>query len=217
MMRASVYQYQRRFVPLLLSLGVLGVLWWLTGLSPRDGIPALIVGLVLGTCVGSVTMRRMTATPSRARPTIVYVTDHPLYLVLEFLAPAPGDIVGMVVLAGLLIAWVVLLPSVIIAIAGTCLGYHLIVLIVLRDYERRHGPLRMKTFYTRSRTGQEGMIGKKGVVVRACAPKGAVRVGAELWTAVSATAEPIPEGGSITVCDIEGLTVFVECTPMAGT
>jgi membrane protein implicated in regulation of membrane protease activity len=215
-MKVSEYPYQQRFVPLSLSLGAVGVLWWLTGLSPRDGIPALVVGLALGACVGYVTVRRITMTPPRDRPTIVYVTDHPLYLVLEFLAPAPGDVVGMIVLAGLFVAWLVLLPAAIIAVAATCLGYHLVVLLVLKDHQGRHGPLRVKTFYSRSRTGQEGMIGREGVVVRACGPKGTVRVGPELWTAVSATGESLPEGESIAVCDIEGLTVFVERQPIAG-
>ena len=55
----------------------------------------------------------------------------------------------------------------------------------------------------------DGIVGSVGVVVTEVAEKGRIRLGAELWTAHSATGEVIPEGTEVVVCAAEGLVLEV--------
>ena len=52
-------------------------------------------------------------------------------------------------------------------------------------------------------------LGKSGRVVDRIDPQGTIRVDGEIWTAESATGEPIEEGASIVVVDVDGLIVTV--------
>ena len=51
-------------------------------------------------------------------------------------------------------------------------------------------------------------VGARGRVVRPLAPRGYVRVGNELWLAIS-EGLPIAEGEEVTVVQVEGLRLFV--------
>jgi membrane protein implicated in regulation of membrane protease activity len=55
----------------------------------------------------------------------------------------------------------------------------------------------------------DGIVGSKGVVVTEISEKGQIRLGAELWTAHSATGEIISEGTEVVVCAAEGLVLQV--------
>jgi membrane-bound serine protease (ClpP class) len=59
-----------------------------------------------------------------------------------------------------------------------------------------------------TRTGEQGLVGKIGVVRQALDPEGKVFVHGELWKAVAA--EPIADGRQVRVTRVEGLTLTVE-------
>ncbi len=60
----------------------------------------------------------------------------------------------------------------------------------------------------RVRTGAEGLIGERAVVVERCDPRGRVRLRGEIWHArCEAGAEP---GQEVTVARVSGLTLDVE-------
>ena len=52
-------------------------------------------------------------------------------------------------------------------------------------------------------------LGKSGRVINPIDPQGTVRLAGEIWTAESATGEPIEEGARIVVVQVEGLIVAV--------
>ena len=64
------------------------------------------------------------------------------------------------------------------------------------------------TFHRKQITGAEGMIGRKGRVIKALTPKGVVRVGDESWKAQS-SGEEIETGEEVEVVGVEGLTLKV--------
>jgi membrane-bound serine protease (ClpP class) len=60
------------------------------------------------------------------------------------------------------------------------------------------------------RTGQESLAGKTGIVRTEIAPRGAVQLGGELWTAELAEGEePIPAGARVEVVRARGLRIYV--------
>jgi membrane protein implicated in regulation of membrane protease activity len=61
-----------------------------------------------------------------------------------------------------------------------------------------------------SNLGVEGMILKKGVVIKKCNPEGKVRIGNELWNAVARDETEIDIGENIIVRDVKGMKLFVE-------
>jgi len=65
----------------------------------------------------------------------------------------------------------------------------------------------------RSSLGAEGMILKKGVVIKKCDPEGKVRIGSELWNAVSKDKTEIDIGENIIVRDIKDMKPTVETDP----
>ncbi len=58
-------------------------------------------------------------------------------------------------------------------------------------------------------TGEEGLVGKTGIVTETLNPEGMVKVHGELWRAVS-TSGKINKGSLIKVVNIENLTLYVE-------
>lgn len=69
-----------------------------------------------------------------------------------------------------------------------------------------------KTFGRKVETGEEGMIGRKGVALHELAPSGAILIDGERWMAVAS--QPIAEGQSVKVVDVDGLKLKVE--PVVG-
>ena len=57
------------------------------------------------------------------------------------------------------------------------------------------------------------LIGRIGSATTVLNPQGAVQVGSEMWSAVSATGEEISEGERVIVLDVEGLTIQVDKAP----
>ena len=55
----------------------------------------------------------------------------------------------------------------------------------------------------------EGLVGATGTTATTLEPRGSVQVASELWSAVSDSGEPIPEGEEVIVTEVEGLTLKV--------
>ena len=58
-------------------------------------------------------------------------------------------------------------------------------------------------------TGTESLVGQTGTATTALSPRGTVQVASELWSALSDSGEPIPEGEQVIVSEVEGLTLKV--------
>ena len=58
-------------------------------------------------------------------------------------------------------------------------------------------------------SGTQRLVGEVGVATTALDPRGSVQVASELWSAVSDSGKPIPEGEEVVVMDIDGLTLKV--------
>ena len=58
-------------------------------------------------------------------------------------------------------------------------------------------------------TGPQSLVGRMGTVTTPLDPRGTVQVASELWSAVSNSGEPIPQGEEVVVSDIDGLTLKV--------
>lgn len=61
----------------------------------------------------------------------------------------------------------------------------------------------------KAKTGKEEMVGLRGKVVKELNPEGMVRIRGELWKAVSADGSRIPNGSSVEVIGMDGLTLKV--------
>lgn len=66
----------------------------------------------------------------------------------------------------------------------------------------------IKARVTRATTGSEGMIEKIGIATSTIAPYGTIKIGAEIWKAVSD--EKIKKGERIQVVEVHGLEVKVK-------
>ena len=57
--------------------------------------------------------------------------------------------------------------------------------------------------------GPQSLVGQVGTVTTPLDPRGTIQVASELWSAVSDSGEPIPQGEEVIVSDIDGLTLKV--------
>jgi len=65
-----------------------------------------------------------------------------------------------------------------------------------------------RAHFMRPRTGSEGLVGERGVVRQALAPRGKVLVRGELWRATAG--QPLPVGARVRVVGVAGLELTVE-------
>ena len=135
-----------------------------------------------------------------------------------------SGVYGFILVAGILSLFPKILPRLgflafrnhdifsmlLIFIVASCVGFSGVQLQKVWTFEKIFGPLRIKEFYAPSVTGQEGMIGKTGKVIKKIGPRGIVQIGAELWSARSNNGKEIVSGENIVVRDIEGNLVIVE-------
>jgi len=63
--------------------------------------------------------------------------------------------------------------------------------------------------YSHVKTGKEALIGSKGVVTTALAPKGEIRIGGEFWQAMAKDGD-VPVGVDVQVVDMEGMFLVVK-------
>jgi len=76
----------------------------------------------------------------------------------------------------------------------------------VKEWDKLYCPSEIR----QSSLGAEGMILKKGVVVKKCDPEGKVRIGGELWNAVSNDEPEIDVGEDIVVRDIKDMKLIIE-------
>ena len=89
------------------------------------------------------------------------------------------------------------------AVSGILFGFLLLFLrIVLQARRAESYP-----------TTSESLVGQIGRATTPLNPRGTVQVASELWSAVSDSGEPIPEGEEVIVTNIEGLTLKVFKAP----
>jgi membrane-bound serine protease (ClpP class) len=62
--------------------------------------------------------------------------------------------------------------------------------------------------YQKVATGNQGMIGERGLVIKELSPEGQVRLHGEIWKAVSI--EKIRQGQQVEVTAVNGLTLIVK-------
>lgn len=71
-------------------------------------------------------------------------------------------------------------------------------------------PMSRRALLSPAQAGAEALVGRQGVAVDRLAPRGKVRLGAEVWMAESVSAQDvIPSGSSVQVDSVRGLTVRV--------
>jgi len=86
-----------------------------------------------------------------------------------------------------------------ITLSGSVLALMILYLVLLKDYDS------WPTYHW--------LIGKEAVVVDELTPKGRIRIGNELWWAVSADNSYIPKDESVVVIGTKGLTLIVKQKP----
>ena len=174
---------------------------------------AVAGGLLLGAWGGLSTARALEHRVDRGAGLVLYFEDtapYGLLLPLGLLSLSPfafGVAIGTVTrseevqgllqfaLCGLAIGW---------------LAHDVMLYIKLRRLASRLGPLQFQWFYTRSSTGQQGMIGKTGVVTTECSPTGYVRIGAELWKARSLDGARLTVEQNVIVRRLDRLVLLVD-------
>jgi len=86
-------------------------------------------------------------------------------------------------------------------------------LLLLVTFGRRLAIARLFKGASATRTNAEAVIGEQGVVIERIDPvscTGAVRVGGEVWSAVSHKGQTIPAEAQIVVLDLKGVRLVVD-------
>lgn len=171
---------------------------------------ALLAGTAIGAAIGAANWKQIATRIDRRNAVTLYFTDAPVYVLVL--------IAGIVSLAPQVLGSAfrvlhdhpMLLPTSVSGLVGMWVAFETTMYLAVRSFEAHKGPLRTKTFYSRSVTGQEGLLGREAVVAQRCAPRGKVRLGAELWNAQSLTGETLEPGTRVVARDLDGLTLIVE-------
>lgn len=197
-------------------MGVLfGVVLWLVRGDLVRHADAALAGTALGTVYGALRWWRISRRISRRdrrfeRNKVLVRFISPMEVVL---AAAVASHYLLAALAALLILALALdwlsghRWAVLVGAAGASASVLLVALVV--RYERRHGPVHYQ-YDSRTWAGAEGMLYETGETLEALSPGGRVRVGGEIWNAVSASGEPIAAGERIEVLSREGMTLRVD-------
>jgi membrane protein implicated in regulation of membrane protease activity len=148
-------------------------------------------------------IRRRTQPPSRKeyRMMLIVLWMHPIiWFTMAYLAFFVWHVSG----------WYRLLVYLLLAITLPSLQ------VLTRSYEKylkKWDELYNPREIRRSGLDAEGMILKKGVVIKKCNPEGKVRIGNELWNAVARDETEIDIGENIIVRDIKDMKLAVETDP----
>jgi len=204
------YLYRRWLWLALAGLAVVVGLWIAPGASRAGRLAALAAGGSLGALGGYLnwsSIRRRVFTGNRV---ILFYEDSFTYAVLvqvgiaSFFPRSAFD--GLTIWTGHPIAVLLGLSG----LAAFVLATSTVSGLLIRSHELRHGPLRAKTYYARSVTGREGMLGKRGVVELVRGAEATVRVASELWRARALDGAVLSVGEEVVVRDVEGLCLLVE-------
>jgi membrane protein implicated in regulation of membrane protease activity len=193
--------------------GTVLLLWLIPDLHTRGKITSVAGGLALGILAGALTWRQIRRRIFAGNRVVLYFVDSFAFSLLCVAGVA--TLLPQATLRGGLMA--ILSPdrtlAILLGVASMGLATSGTLYVRIRAHERRHGPLVGSRFYAPSVTGPEAMLGRRGVVLRACVPEGTVRVGGELWAARSLVELRLSEGAEVIVRDVEGLCLLVEPLP----
>jgi membrane protein implicated in regulation of membrane protease activity len=200
----------RRWIHALVALATAVPILVLVKLPWAARVAVPVLGAWLGALYAGRVWRRMRERIDRRNALILYFSDSAVYVLL-----IGGFLLAKAKLASFNITWAAFeFPGLAGALAvlsvGAWCGHAIRLYREVRGYEREHGPLYTKSFYSRAVTGQQGMLGLEGVVTRGCEPEGKVELRGEIWDAVSIDGRPIEVGSEIVVRDIEEMLLIVE-------
>ena len=204
------FEHPRQLARSGLALVVLAVLLYSGHVTWLVKLTAVILGLAIGYLLGRISWRRLRQRVLANNVLITYFEDSiwAAILVGLFLGSiAPRSFV-------LSFSYFVDHPTLVWSVgqfmAASCTSYAWALYRAMRHYERSTGPLRIKTFYARSVSGAEGLIGRVAKVVEPCDPEGRVTVGSESWSARSLNGGALEVGTAVVIRDVEGLRLIVE-------
>lgn len=209
-MPTNRYQDARRAHLLLSATGGAALFLVADGWRSLSVWLALLVGAAAGVALGLATWKQIASRIDGSNTVTLYFTDAPMYalvVLVGIVSLAPRSLESAFRVVG---EHPTLLPIGVAGLVGMWVAFETVMYVAVRRFETRNGALRTRSFYSRSATGPEGMLGREAVVVERCAPRGKVRLGPELWNARSLTSEAIELGTQVTVRDLDGLTLIVE-------
>lgn len=162
------------------------------------------IGSLIGYSAGLIEWKKIRERIDKRNHVILYYSDGILYSLLFLLFAL--QYVSIFKLSKIITSQQYLFNSVVGVFISLCFGISFALFLETKDYERAHGKLITKLFYSRSVSGAEGMISKKGII----SSEGKVKVGNEMWNAIPIDGEAIAVGESVIVRDIDGLRLIVE-------
>jgi membrane-bound ClpP family serine protease len=204
--------YRSRLLHLLLSLTLLAGMTALVSLPTGARAGLILGGGVPGYLRGHRLWRRIERRIDRRNAVILYFAEGLTYalIVALLLTKILVKFVGVLRVFGVLWRYDEILESLLVLLPAFASGSHLALFRGARAYEFSHGPLLTKELYSRSVTGAEGMLGRRGRVRVGCTPRGKVEIAGEIWDASAIEGLSIEANATIVVRDIEGLRLLVE-------
>lgn len=203
-MKEKGYHYKERLRHTIVSLCFVILYLWFSIFDVLLSVVICFIGSLIGYSVGLIEWKKIKERIDKRNHVILYYSDGVLYslLILLFFL----QYVSIFTLSKVLESQQYLFNSLVGAFISLCFGISLALLLKIKDYEKAHGKLTTKLFYSRSVSGAEGMISKEGII----SSEGKVKVGNEMWNAVSIDGEDISVGETVIIRDIDGLRLVVE-------
>jgi membrane protein implicated in regulation of membrane protease activity len=203
-MKDKGYYYKTRLRHTLVCFLFVLLYLWVTSFNWVLSVVICFIGMLIGYSAGIIEWNKIKNRIDKRNSVIIYYSDGILYsllIVLFFL-----QYVSMFKLATKLGTQKIFFDTITGFFIALCFGLSMVVYLKSKNYEKIHGKLKTKLFYSRSVTGAEGMISKKGIFTS----DGKVKVGNEIWNAVPIDDQKIAVGDTVIVRDIEGLKLVVE-------
>jgi membrane protein implicated in regulation of membrane protease activity len=193
-------------ITILLSLFVISVfqiVWW--GI-----LIVLVLGFVFGYLIGNLDWKKVEKRIEKRNAVIIYNTDGAIYIILVFLFLLQYASRSLHTAFEIIENNQQIVQIIVLFVLFITVGYNYIFYMKVKYFETKNGKLYVKRFWSRSVSGQEGMIGKEGIVINNLNPDGIVEIDAEIWNAESIDKKLIDKNSKIIVKDIEGLKLIVD-------
>ena len=202
--------YSKKFPALISSLILLVFIFLGLKFSVWGKFGIVSLGMLLGVIWGFFSWKRQEKRIGRTNFLVVFFSESAIFSLIFFvgiLSLFPRLSFRLAVFSIFNATEVVVLLLFVLSVS---FGYIFCQLLFIRKYEYQNGPIRIKEFYSKSVTGQEGMIGKIGEVLKNKGVEGQGRIGPEFWTIRTIDGERLSSGDSFTVRDVEGNILIVE-------
>ena len=204
------YYHSVRLIHLFSSLALLIVFSIFLNFSISEKLLLSALGIILGYSIGYYDWKLTKKRIDKRNVVNLYATNTSLYIILMVFFIIQFYPRGIFTFLTVLKDYPYIFPIFIEIVCSIIVGYNLAFWFGVKSFESEYGQLRIKHFWSKSISGKEGMISKKGVVIERCDPIGKVRIGPEVWNAESADSKTIEEGDKVIVREINGLRVLVE-------